>query len=328
MEYKTLHPGYFNSLLRKWQGKTPLTRANLIYPLFITDDDDAMEEIQSMPGIYRFGLNKLENHLKPLAAKGLYCVLLFGVPQKLKKDEFATNADTSNSPVIRAINLLKNSYPHLVIACDVCLCAYTSHGHCGLLNPDGSINNKASINRLAEVATSYAKAGCHIVAPSDMMDGRVKAISKLLTEVGLRNKVAILSYAVKFSSCFYGPFRDAAKSAPSFGDRKCYQLPCNASGLARRAAARDVEEGADMLMVKPGLPYLDVVKQTKDQFPDYPLCIYQVSGEYAMLYHGSKAGAFELKSCLLETLTSMQRAGADVVITYFTPQLLDWLNED
>lgn len=325
--HNNLHGGYFHPILRKWQGNVSLDPSKLMYPLFIIEDDDKIEEIPSMPDVYRYGINKLEAALKPLVEKGLSSVMLFGVPQNLPKDPYGTHANSDGTPVIKAVTKLRALFPHLVICCDVCLCAYTSHGHCGILNSDGSVNNEASIKRLAEVALAYAKAGCHMVAPSDMMDGRVGAIKSSLASNGLQNKVAVLSYAVKFASAFYGPFRDAAKSAPAFGDRQCYQLPVNSKGLALRAAARDVEEGADMLMVKPGLAYLDIVKQTKDQFPQYPLFVYQVSGEYSMLIHGSRAGAFNLKAIVMETLTSMQRAGADVIITYFTPLLLDWLNE-
>jgi len=298
-----------------------------MYPLFVVDDDNVTQEISSMPGVFRYGVNKLESAIEPVIKNGLTSIMLFGVPSNLPKDSVGSSASSNETPVIQAVKRLRASFPDLVIACDVCLCAYTSHGHCGILKDDGSIDNEASIKRLAEVALAYAKAGCHIVAPSDMMDGRVGAIKKLLHDNGLGNKVAVLSYAAKFASSFYGPFRDAAKSAPAFGNRKCYQLPPGSAGLASRAVKRDVEEGADMLMVKPGLAYLDIVKQTKQEFPQYPLFIYQVSGEYAMLYHGSKGGAFDLKTIVMETLTSMRRAGGDVIITYYTPQVLNWIKE-
>ncbi|XP_018320029.1 delta-aminolevulinic acid dehydratase isoform X2 [Agrilus planipennis] len=278
-----------------------------------------------MPGISRYGINHLKKHLDLPVKWGLKSVLLFGVTETLTKDEVATNANSKDNPVIKAIPKIKSWFPNLTIACDVCLCAYTLHGHCGILNSDGSIDNSASLKRIAEVALSYAQAGAHIVAPSDMMDGRIAAIKDILIKNKLENKVAVLSYAAKFASVFYGPFRDAAKSAPSFGDRKCYQLPAGSSGLAVRAADRDVEEGADMLMVKPGLAYLDILRQVKDAHPEYPLFVYQVSGEYAMIYHAAKAGAFDLQNSLNEILISMRRAGADVIITYFTPLILEWL---
>ncbi|GAB6031521.1 hypothetical protein CHUAL_009290 [Chamberlinius hualienensis] len=323
-----LHSSYCHPLFRQWDSmNTQISSANLMYPIFVIDDENATQNIDSMPGVCRYGVNKLVEALSPLVANDLKSVMIFGVPEKLPKDEIGSGADKPETPVIQAVKRLRNEFPDLVIACDVCLCAYTSHGHCGILNSDGVIDNDASIKRLAEVALSYANAGCQIVAPSDMMDGRVGAIKKALHSNNLGNKVAVLSYAAKFSSNFYGPFRDAAKSAPAFGNRRCYQLPCGSSGLARRAVKRDVEEGADMLMVKPGLPYLDIVRQTKTDHPEYPLFVYQVSGEYSMLHHGSNNGAFALQAIVFETLTSMRRAGADVIITYFTPQLLKWIKE-
>lgn len=323
-----LHSGYSHPTLRVWQSlSTQITPANLMYPIFVVDDANALQSIPSLPGINRYGVNKLEGAIKPLIAKGLTSVLIFGVPSQLPKDDVGSSASTPETPAIKAVKCLREKFPDLVVACDVCLCAYTSHGHCGILNSDGTINNELSIKRIAEVALSYAKAGCHIVAPSDMMDGRIGAIKTLLHSQGLGNKVCVLSYAAKFASCFYGPFRDAAKSAPSFGDRKNYQLPPGSSGLASRAVKRDVEEGADMLMVKPALLYLDIVHQTKQEFPNYPLFVYQVSGEYAMLHHASQAGTFDLKTVVMENLTSMRRAGADVIITYYTPQILEWLRE-
>ncbi|TGZ55525.1 Delta-aminolevulinic acid dehydratase, partial [Temnothorax longispinosus] len=285
----TLHSGIFHPVLREWQSPNiEITVNNLMYPIFVSDEENAKDPINSMPGVYRYGINQLEKMLQPLVAKGLQSVLLFGVSQHLEKDEIGSNADSTRNPVVQAVPLLREKFPNLVIACDVCLCAYTNHGHCGILNNDGSINNASSIQRIADVAVSYAKAGAQIVAPSDMMDGRISAIKHGLAVAGFSNKVAVLSYAVKFASGLYGPFRDASQSAPKFGDRKCYQLPPGSNGLAARAAARDVAEGADMLMVKPGLPYLDVVRHTKDAHPEYPIFVYQVSGEYAMLYHGAR----------------------------------------
>ncbi|XP_054710237.1 delta-aminolevulinic acid dehydratase-like [Uloborus diversus] len=324
---KTLHSGYFHPVLRQYQeSNTAILPSNLMYPVFVISDCDAEKSISSMPSVNRYGVNKLISHLHPLVDKGLSSVLLFGVVDSSVKDRTATTADQNENPVLLAIKLLKKTFPSLLIACDVCLCGFTDHGHCGILNPNGSINNEASVKRIAEVALSYAKAGCHVVAPSDMMDGRIKAIKTALHEAGLGNTVSILSYAVKFASKFYGPFRDAADSAPAFGDRRNYQLPPGSKGLAARAAVRDIEEGADMIMVKPALAYLDIVHETKRKYPEYPMFVYQVSGEYAMLYHASQAGVFNLKDAVLESLTSMRRAGADVIITYYVPQLLnEWL---
>jgi len=327
MSLKKLHPSLFHPTLRKLQeSNVQILPHNLMYPIFLVENDDDTQPIPSMPGVCRYGINTLKSHLTPLVDAGLSSILLFGIIEdSSKKDETATSADASYNPVIRALPLLRKWFPNLLIACDVCLCPYSKHGHCGILYEDGTINNDASIKRIAEVAINYAKAGAHIVAPSDMMDNRIFAIKESLIKNKLEGKVSILSYSVKFASSFYGPFRDAAKSAPAFGDRKCYQLPYSSKSLAYRAAQRDVEEGADMLMVKPGMAYLDIVRQTKDEFPNLPLFIYQVSGEYAMIYHAATAGTCDLKSILLEILVGMRRAGADCIITYYVPQLLEWM---
>jgi porphobilinogen synthase len=324
-----LHSGYQHEVLRQWQSSScsRLSAYSFIYPIFVTDDPEAEEEIASLPGQKRYGVNKLEQALRPLVDKGLVSVLIFGVPRSAKKDGRGSPADAGDNPAILAVQRLREVFPGLLLVCDVCLCPYTDHGHCGILNEDGSINNAPSIKRLAEVAVAYARAGCHVVAPSDMMDNRVAAIKTGLLEAGLGEKVAVMSYSAKFASTFYGPFRDAAQSAPAFGDRRCYQLPPGSRGLAIRAVDRDVCEGADILMVKPGMPYLDIVRDVKNKYPHHPLAIYQVSGEYAMLYHGSKAGAFDLKTVVLESITSMRRAGAEIIISYYTPSILDWLKE-
>lgn len=323
-----LHGGYFHPVLRSWQtSATQFNASNLIYPIFVTDSPDAVEHIASLPGQARYGVNKLEERLRPLVDDGLKCVLIFGVPSKVTKDDRGSAADSEDTPAIQAVRKIRTKFPDLLVACDVCLCPYTSHGHCGILREDGTIQNEASCQRLAEVALAYARVGCHIVAPSDMMDGRIGAIKNALLSNDLGNKVSVMSYSAKFASCFYGPFRDAALSKPAFGDRRCYQLPPGARGLARRAVDRDVREGADMLMVKPGMPYLDLVREVKDRHPDHPLAVYHVSGEYAMLWHGAQAGAFDLKVAVLESMTSFRRAGADIIITYYVPQLLNWLKE-
>ncbi|XP_065916888.1 delta-aminolevulinic acid dehydratase-like [Dysidea avara] len=320
-----IHPGYHHPLLRKWQCNGTFSTDNLIYPIFVTDDPDSKEDIASLPGQSRYGVNQLEAALTPLVNKGLKSVLIFGVPSNIEKDDCGSAADVADNPAVLAVKKLHDVFPDLLLICDVCLCPYTVHGHCGILNQDGSINNEKSIERLAQVAVAYAEAGCHVVAPSDMMDNRIAAIKRALQAKGLGSKVAVLSYSAKFASSFYGPFRDAAKSAPAFGDRKCYQLPAGSRGLAMRAVERDVAEGADMLMVKPGMPYLDIVRDVKNNYPYHPLAIYQVSGEYAMLYHGSQAGAFSLKTIVLESVEGMRRAGADIIISYYTPELLDWM---
>lgn len=323
-----LHSGYFHPVLRSWQtSATAFDSSSLIYPVFVTDNPDAVEPINSLPGQARYGVNKLKEVLQPLVEDGLKCILIFGVPASLPKDDQGSSADAKNAPVVQAVQKIRSAFPSLLIACDLCLCAYTSHGHCGILREDGTIQNEASCQRLSEIALAYAKAGCHIIAPSDMMDGRIGAIKQALISNDLGNKVSVMSYSAKFASCFYGPFRDAAQSKPAFGDRRCYQLPPGARGLALRAVNRDVKEGADMLMVKPGMPYLDIIREVKENHPTHPLAVYHVSGEYAMLWHGAHAGAFDLRAAVMESMTSFRRAGADIIITYFVPQLLKWLKE-
>ncbi|CAI2164073.1 17375_t:CDS:2 [Funneliformis geosporum] len=314
-----LQGGYNHPLSRQWHSERTLRKSSLMYPIFITDESNAEEEISSLPGQKRWGIDKLEGFLKPLVEKGLSSVLIFGVPT-CEKDPYGSKADDPNGPVILSIKLIRSKFPQLFIACDVCLCEYTSHGHCGYLNEDNTINNEASVKRLAEVATNYAKAGAHCVAPSDMMDGRIKAIKESLIREGLANKINLMSYSAKFASSFYGPFRDIANSAPSFGDRKCYQLPPNARGLARRAIVR-----ADIIMVKPGMPYLDILREAKNLSPDVPIAVYQVSGEFAMIWRAAEAKVFDLRVAVLESMEGFLRAGANIILTYYTPQLLDWL---
>ncbi|XP_030385438.1 delta-aminolevulinic acid dehydratase [Scaptodrosophila lebanonensis] len=325
MERK-LHSGIHHPTLRLLQEcGCEILPHNLMYPVFIISEDDDVQPIKSMPGISRLGINKLREHLEPLVGKGLKAVLLFGVVESPMKDERATHADSDKNPVVRALPKLREWFPSLLIACDVCICPYADHGHCGLLDECG-LQNAPSIKRIAEIAVAYGRAGAHVVAPSDMMDNRVKAIKQALIDANL-NSVSLLAYSAKFASNFYGPFREAAQSAPAFGDRRCYQLPSGSRNLAMRAVQRDVSEGADMLMVKPGMPYLDILRQTKDTYPYHTLYVYQVSGEYAMLHHAAKAGAFDLRAAVLEAMKGFKRAGADCIITYFTPYLLDIINE-
>ncbi|KAJ3368334.1 hypothetical protein GGF31_006425 [Allomyces arbusculus] len=319
-----LHPANQHPTLRAWNSEPRVRAEHLVYPVFVTDVPDAIEPIASLPGVARYGVNTLVLHLTPLVAKGLQCVLLFGVPSAIPKDNAGSAALDAKTPVVLALQALSKAFPNLLLAVDVCLCAYTDHGHCGLLGQDGRLDNDASIAQLGRVAVHYAQAGAHIVAPSDMMDNRVHAIKDALRGASLPY-VSVMAYSAKFASVFYGPFRDAAKSAPGKGDRKCYQLPPGSRKLARRAIMRDVAEGADMIMVKPGYPYLDVVRDAAELAPDLPIAIYQVSGEYAMLYHGAAAGAYALEDAVLESLESGLRAGATILITYYTPQVLEWI---
>ncbi|KPV77807.1 uncharacterized protein RHOBADRAFT_33998 [Rhodotorula graminis WP1] len=331
--------GYHHPLLRSLQAERHLTKDMLMYPIFITDEPDAVVDIKSLPGQKRWGINKLEAFLAPLVQKGLRSVILFGVPLHMHKDARGSPADDPNTPVILATHLIRDKFPELVVACDVCLCEYTDHGHCGELCPldhltpaeqraDAKIiDNPRSVRRMQDVALAYARAGAHMVAPSDMMDGRVGAIKQALVDNGFGNRCSLMAYSAKFASNMYGPFREAAGSVPNFGDRKCYQLPPNARGLARRAIVRDAREGADFLMVKPALPYLDIMRDARELAPDVPLACYQVSGEFAMIHAGANAGVYDLKAMALESAEGFLRAGCTLILTYFTPDLLDWLDE-
>lgn len=298
----------------------------LIYPLFVTDIPDEETAIPSLPNQHRRGLNRLIPFLTPLVAKGLRSVIIFGVPlSPSSKDTLGTAADDPSGPVIGAIELIRQHLPSLFIVADVCLCEYTSHGHCGILRPDGSLNNALSVERVSDVAVAYARAGAHCVAPSDMNDGRIRAVKLKLIEAGLAHRTVLMSYAAKFSGCLYGPFRDAAGSCPSFGDRKCYQLPPGGRGLARRAIARDLAEGADIIMVKPAGSFLDIISDAKEIGRDVPVAAYQVSGEFAMIHAAAKAGVFDFKTMALESMEGILRAGATIVVSYMTPEFLDWL---
>ena len=231
-----LHSGFQHPVTRKWQQlSNTLTKESLLFPVFIHDKDDEITEITAMPGQYRYGINTIKQVFTPLVELGLKSVLLFGVLTNGSKDECGTSADSVHGPVIQAIRIFRKEFPQLLVCCDLCLCPYTSHGHCGILDSSGHIDNLKSIERLSQVALAYAVAGCQIIAPSDMMDGRIRSMKQKLLDNGFGNKVAVLAYSAKFASSFYGPFRDAAASAPAFGDRKCYQLPPHARGLARRA---------------------------------------------------------------------------------------------
>jgi porphobilinogen synthase len=299
----------------------------LIYPLFISDQPEEETLIPSLPNQHRRGLNRLVPFLAPLVAKGLKSVILFGVPMAPGiKDGEGLAADDPKGPVIAAIKLLRRAFRHLFIVADVCLCEYTSHGHCGILRDDGTLNNALSVERISDVAVAYAQAGAHCVAPSDMNDGRIRAIKLKLIEAGIAHRVVLMSYSAKFSGCLYGPFRDAAGSCPSFGDRRCYQLPPGGRGLARRAIVRDINEGADIIMIKPAGQYLDIISDAKELGKDLPVAAYQVSGEFAMIHAGAKAGVFDLKAMAMESTEGILRAGASIVITYFAPEFLEWLD--
>lgn len=320
-----LRTGLSHATMRKWQERQTVTMEDIVYPVFVTSPADAMEEISAMPGQFRVGVERVVEHLGPLVEGGLGAVLLFGVVPEAEcgvKDGRGSYADADENPVVLALTLLSEAYPSLLLIVDVCMCPYTDHGHCGIL--DGEyVSNDASVARLVEIGMAYAKAGAHVLAPSDMLDGRIGALKDGLAGEGLE-QVAVMSYSAKFASAFYGPFRSAAKSAPSFGDRRTHQLPPGGKGIAKRALVRDMQQGADFLMIKPGMPYLDLIQDAKE-VSNLPVAVYQVSGEFAMLYHSAQAGALDLKAGVLESLMCFKRAGASIIITYFAPQLVEWL---
>jgi porphobilinogen synthase len=326
MEFKHyLHNSYRNPVCRSWHSSASLKDTNLIYPIFVTNNEGQKTEISSMPGNYRYGWNVVVEELRPLIVRPgphLRAVMVFGVMEDHEKN--LDGSSYKNSPVAKVLPLLKKEFPELLLCVDVCLCAYTTHGHCGVLEEDGSINLKGSQDQLSDMSLFLATNKADVICPSDMMDSRIYYIKKKLIENSFY--LPILSYSTKYQSGFYGPFRDAAHSAPAFGDRGAYQLPPSARELGIRAAIRDVEEGADFVMVKPGMPYLDLIRDLKNTV-SVPIACYQVSGEFAMIYHAAQAGGLELKRAVLETMTGFLRAGSTIIITYFTPQLLDWLNE-
>lgn len=311
-----------NAVIRDMVRETALSPANFIYPLFVVEGEGVKEEIPSLPGVYHYSLDKLADEAAELEEAGVPAVILFGIPGY--KDETASSAYAADGIVQRAIRQLKRLAPELYIITDVCMCQYTSHGHCGILRPDGSVDNDKSLAYLAKIALSHAQAGADMVAPSDMMDGRIGAIRETLDENGLTD-VAIMAYSAKYASAFYGPFRDAAGSAPAFGDRKSYQMDPANTDEALREVALDIGEGADIVMVKPALSYLDVIRRVKDTF-NMPLAAYNVSGEYAMLKRAVAAGALS-EEAITEALLSIRRAGADLIISYFAKDICRELKE-
>jgi porphobilinogen synthase len=306
--------------LRALVRETNLAPADLIQPLFVVAGEDVREEIDSMPGIERFSISELVAEATEIATAGVGTVLLFGIPAA--KDESGSGAYDDEGVVQMAVRALKEAHPELTVITDVCLCEYTSHGHCGFVR-DGEVDNDITVELLAKTAVSHAEAGADAVAPSDMMDGRVGAIRHQLDEEG-HSGVPIVAYSAKYASAFYGPFRDAADSTPEFGDRRGYQMdPANAAEAVREAEL-DLEEGADMVMVKPATAYLDVVRQVKDATAA-PLLAYHVSGEYSMLKAAAEQGWIDERAAVLETLTSIRRAGADAIVTYYAKEAAAWL---
>ncbi|MHA7962521.1 porphobilinogen synthase [Paenibacillus sp. CAU 1782] len=312
--------------IRSLVRETMLTSHDFIYPIFVTCGENVKEEISSLPGVYHYSLDRLREEIQDIVAAGLTSVLIFGIPET--KDAIGSSAFASDGIVQQAIRLIKEWAPELVVVADTCLCQFTDHGHCGVVHQDEAtgiavVDNDHSLDLLVKTAVSQAEAGADIIAPSNMMDGFVAAIREGLDESGF-HEVAIMSYSVKYASAFYGPFREAAHSTPQFGDRKTYQMDPANKREALREAESDVTEGADMLMVKPALAYLDVLSMLKEQF-DLPVVAYNVSAEYSMVKAAAANGWLDERAIVLETLTGMKRAGADIIITYHAKDASRWL---
>ena len=311
-----------NEGLRRLVRETALSPSDFVYPLFVVHGRDVREEIPSMPGQYHLSLDRLANEAEELRSLGVPAVLLFGLPAA--KDDAGSEAYADDGIVQQAVRALKSADPELVVITDVCLCEYTAHGHCGIV-VEGEVDNDATLELLSRTAVSHARAGADIVAPSDMMDGRVAAIRTALDEARFA-QTAIMAYSAKYASAFYGPFREAAESTPQFGDRRSYQMdPPNAREALREIEA-DIAEGADIVMVKPALAYLDVLSQARARF-DLPLAAYNVSGEYAMVHAAARNGWLDGPRVALEVLTAIKRAGADIIITYHAKEAARWLRE-
>jgi porphobilinogen synthase len=306
--------------LRELVRETELRPSQLVQPLFVVAGEGIREPVASMPGIERYSISELVGEAGEVLAAGVRAVILFGIPAE--KDELASGAYDDEGVVQLAVRALKEAHPELVVITDVCLCEYTSHGHCGFVR-DGEVDNDITLELLAKTAISHAQAGADVVAPSDMMDGRVGAIRTQLDEEG-HSSTPIIAYSAKYASAFYGPFREAAESAPEFGDRRGYQMDPSNAAEAVREARLDLEEGADVLMVKPAVPYLDVIRRVKQE-TDAPVAAYHVSGEYSMLKAAAENGWLDERQAVLETLTAIRRAGADIVITYHAKEAAGWL---
>lgn len=312
-----------NENMRKMVRENKVQTEDLIYPIFVIEGENIKNPIDTMPGIYQYSIDRLGEELDRVVKSKISGVLLFGIPEH--KDEVGSEAYKENGIVQRAVRYIKENYPNLLVIADVCLCEYTSHGHCGLVQGEKILNDE-TLPLLAKMSVSLADAGADIIAPSDMMDGRVGFIRNALDEAGFLD-VAIMSYSAKFASAYYSPFRDAAHSAPGFGDRKTYQMDCANGKEAMREIEADIEEGADMIMVKPALAYLDVLKEAYLRY-DLPLVTYNVSGEYAMVKAAANAGFIDEKRIVMENMTAMKRAGADIIITYHALDVAAWLKEE
>lgn len=312
-----------SAVMRKLIRETVLQKEDLIYPLFIAEGSKIKNEVPSMPGVFQISLDYLDAEIDELLSLGIPGVLLFGIPKE--KDEVGSGAYAEDGIVQQAIRQIKNKTDQLLVIADTCLCEYTSHGHCGVIH-DGDVDNDESLPLHVKTAVTQAKAGADIIAPSNMMDGFVAEIRKGLDEAGYSH-IPIMSYAVKYASAFYGPFRDAADSTPQFGDRKTYQMDPANRLEALREADSDIDEGADFLIVKPALSYMDIIREVKDRHP-VPVVAYNVSGEYSMTKAASMNGWIDEKAIVLEQLTAMKRAGADIIITYHAKDVVKWLNDN
>ena len=307
-----------NKATRNLVRETKLNVEDLIYPLFIVEGENIKSEISSLPDVYHFSLDMLEEEIKEIKNLGIEHVILFGIPYEHDKDVCGSESYNNSGIIQRAVRKIKEIEPNMNVVTDVCMCEYTSHGHCGILTEDGYVDNDKTLEYLGKIAVSHAKSGSDMIAPSDMMDGRIKAIREALDKAGFVH-IPIMSYSVKYASTFYGPFREAANSAPAFGDRKAYQMDPANTNEALVEAELDILEGADILMVKPALSYLDVIRRVKDNY-NLPLAAYNVSGEYAMLKSAVKNGILS-EGAIYESVMSIKRAGADIIITYFAKDL-------
>jgi len=310
-----------NPSMRRLVRQTSVSVDDLVYPLFVREGEGIKEPIKSMTDCYHFSPDTIAAEAAEVASLGIPAVLLFGLPGR--KDETGSEAWAENGVVQRAIRQIKQATPELLVVTDVCLCEFTSHGHCGVIR-DGKVDNDPTCELLAKMALSHAQAGADIVAPSDMMDGRVRYIREALEENGFEN-VAIMSYSAKYASAFYGPFRDAAESAPAFGDRRAYQMDPPNTDEAMAEIALDIEEGADIVMVKPALAYLDIICRARQRF-DCPIAAYNVSGEYMMVNAAGDEGLVDTEATMMEVLTAIKRAGADIIITYFAKEMAKLLS--
>lgn len=309
--------------MRALVRETQVNLSDLVYPIFVIEGENIKNPINSMPGIYQYSIDRLDEELEKIKESGILSILIFGIPKY--KDEIASEAYKEDGITQRAIRYIKKVMPQLIVIADVCLCEYTSHGHCGLVHNEEILNDE-TLELLCKMSLSLAKAGADMIAPSDMMDGRVAAIRQELDEYGFKN-IPIMAYSAKYASAYYGPFREAADSAPHFGDRKSYQMDIANRKMAMRELADDMEEGADILMVKPALAYLDVIKEASQRF-DYTIAAYNVSGEYSMVKAAAQMGWIEEKKIVMENMLAIKRAGAKIIITYHALDVAKWIKEE